>query len=75
MQLKSLRKQIFDTFEKDCIRRPSSSKEQVVENFAKITETGYEEALNRFTKLSDRLVPDGSGWGSHVLSEQAELAQ
>ena len=74
-QVKLVRKQTFDEFEKEVIRRPSSSKDQVNEDFAKITERGYNDAISRFHKHAADLIVDGTNWGEQVLAHEAELSQ
>jgi hypothetical protein len=69
------RKSIFEDFEKDVIRRPSSSKDQVNEDFARVSEKGFKEALSRFQKQAADLIVDGTNWGEQVLAHEAELAQ
>jgi uncharacterized protein YllA (UPF0747 family) len=74
-QVKLARKLTFDEFEKEVIRRPSASKDQVNEDFARVTERGYNEALSRFQKHAADLIVDGTNWGEQVLAHEAELAQ
>jgi len=45
------------------IRRPSAAKDQVNEDFARVTERGYNEAISRFHKHAADLIVDGTNWG------------
>ena len=73
-QLKQVRNQVSQKFHNEAVKKPSSAKDQVNENFYGITERAYEEALNTFRKQAADLVVEGSGWGEQVLAHETELA-
>lgn len=73
-QLKSVRNQAYQKFEKEAIKKPSSARDQVNEKFYEITESFYTQAMNDFSKSAAELVVEGSGWGEQVLAHETELA-
>lgn len=72
--MKMARTEVYAKFEREAIKRPSAAKDQVNEDFYRITESAYAEAMNGFRRAAADLVVEGSGWGEHALAHELELS-
>ncbi|CDW88237.1 uncharacterized protein STYLEM_17355 [Stylonychia lemnae] len=73
LQLKSIRQQIFDKFDKEL--RKLSIRDQVNEKFFESSQNLFNECAISFKKQIANLVVDGSGWGEQALNHQNDIDQ
>jgi Root hair defective 3 GTP-binding protein (RHD3) len=69
-----IRTNTYQKFEKDALKKSGSQRDSVNEQFYKLTETAYIEAVTGFRKQAAELVVDGSGWGEQLLAHETELS-
>ena len=66
-----MRHNLFNEFKKEL--KSKCKKDDINENFTKVSQYLYDKYINDFKKNSAALIVENSGWGEHVLHHNTEL--